>query len=63
MYLKAYYRFFRQLLAYFWVNQMALSLFRFIAAIGRTRVVSNTLASITILVVFVLSGFTVSRGK
>ncbi|WJX17466.1 ABC transporter G member 34 [Trifolium repens] len=54
-------RFFRQLLAYFWVNQMALSLFRFIAAIGRTRVVSNTLASITILVVFVLSGFTVSR--
>ncbi|CAL5207748.1 unnamed protein product [Lathyrus oleraceus] len=54
-------RFFRQLLAFFCVNQMALSLFRFIAAIGRTRVVANTFASITILAVFVLSGFTVSR--
>ncbi|RHN78937.1 putative monosaccharide-transporting ATPase [Medicago truncatula] len=54
-------RFFRQLLAFFCVNQMALSLFRFIAAIGRTRVVANTFASITILVIFVLSGFTVSR--
>ncbi|XP_004515482.1 pleiotropic drug resistance protein 2-like [Cicer arietinum] len=54
-------RFFRQLLAFFCVNQMALSLFRFIAAVGRTRVVANTLASLTILIVFVLSGFTVSR--
>ncbi|RDX92405.1 Pleiotropic drug resistance protein 2, partial [Mucuna pruriens] len=54
-------RFFRQLLAFFCVNQMALSLFRFIAAVGRTKVVANTLGSFTILVVFVLSGFTVSR--
>ncbi|TKY53483.1 Pleiotropic drug resistance protein 2 [Spatholobus suberectus] len=54
-------RFFCQLLAFFSVNQMALSLFRFIAAVGRTKVVANTLGSFTILVVFVLSGFTVSR--
>ncbi|XP_027364375.1 pleiotropic drug resistance protein 2-like [Abrus precatorius] len=54
-------RFFRQLLAFFCVNQMALSLFRFIAAIGRTKVVANTLGSFTLLIVFVLSGFTVSR--
>ncbi|KAK7279020.1 hypothetical protein RJT34_24062 [Clitoria ternatea] len=54
-------RFFRQLLAFFCVNQMALSLFRLIAAIGRTKVVANTLGSFAILVVFVLSGFTVSR--
>ncbi|XP_061350153.1 pleiotropic drug resistance protein 2-like isoform X1 [Gastrolobium bilobum] len=54
-------RFFRQLLAFFCVNQMALALFRFIAAIGRTKVVTVTLGSFTILVVFVLSGFTVSR--
>ncbi|BAT96302.1 hypothetical protein LR48_Vigan02g040700 [Vigna angularis] len=54
-------RFFRQLLAFFWVNQMALSLFRFIAAVGRTKVIAHTLGSFTILVVFVLSGFTVSR--
>ncbi|KAJ1435974.1 P-loop containing nucleoside triphosphate hydrolase [Sesbania bispinosa] len=54
-------RFFRQLLAFFCVHQMALSLFRFIAAIGRTKVVANTLGIFTILVVFVLSGFTISR--
>jgi len=42
---------------------MALSLFRFIAAVGRIKVVANTLGSFTILVVFVLSGFTVSRGE
>ncbi|XP_014622990.1 pleiotropic drug resistance protein 2 isoform X2 [Glycine max] len=54
-------RFFRQLLAFFCVNQMALSLFRFIAAVGRIKVVASTLGSFTLLVVFVLSGFTVSR--
>jgi len=42
---------------------MALSLFRFIAAVGRTKVVAHTLGSFTILVVFILSGFTVSRRK
>ncbi|WVY95934.1 hypothetical protein V8G54_028085 [Vigna mungo] len=55
--------FFRQLLAFFCVNQMALSLFRFIAAVGRTKVVAHILGSITILVVSVLSGVTVSRTK
>lgn len=42
---------------------MALSLFRFIAAVGRIKVVASTLGSFTLLVVFVLSGFTVSRSK
>ncbi|KAJ1435977.1 P-loop containing nucleoside triphosphate hydrolase [Sesbania bispinosa] len=46
-------RFFRQLLAFFCVHQMALSLFRFIAAIGRTKVVANTLGIFTILVVMI----------
>ncbi|KAK7277246.1 hypothetical protein RIF29_18397 [Crotalaria pallida] len=54
-------RFFRQLLAFFCVNQMALALFRFLAAIGRTKVMASTLASFAILLVFVLSGFIVSR--
>ncbi|XP_028768400.1 pleiotropic drug resistance protein 2-like [Neltuma alba] len=54
-------RFFRQLLAFFSVHQMALSLFRFIAAIGRTQVVANTLGTFTLLIVFVLGGFIVSR--
>lgn len=54
-------RFFFQLLAFFSVHQMALSLFRFIAAVGRTQVVANTLGTFTLLIVFVLGGFIVSR--
>ncbi|XVE99098.1 hypothetical protein REPUB_Repub03eG0167600 [Reevesia pubescens] len=54
-------RFFRQFLAFFGIHQMALSLFRFIAAVGRTQVVANTLGTFTLLVVFVLGGFIVAK--
>ncbi|OMO89081.1 ABC-2 type transporter [Corchorus olitorius] len=54
-------RFFKQFLAFFGVNQMALSLFRFIAALGRTEVVANTLGTFTLLLVFVLGGFIVAK--
>ncbi|XP_019059159.1 PREDICTED: ABC transporter G family member 39-like isoform X2 [Tarenaya hassleriana] len=54
-------RFFRQLLAYFSVNHMALSLFRFLGAVGRTQVVANTLGIFTLLIVFVLGGFIVAK--
>lgn len=42
---------------------MALSLFRFIAALGRTQVVANTLGTFTLLMVFVLGGFIVAKSK
>ncbi|XP_059429010.1 pleiotropic drug resistance protein 2-like [Corylus avellana] len=54
-------RFFKQFLAFFGVHQMALCLFRFIAAVGRTQVVANTLGTFTLLMVFVLGGFIVSK--
>ncbi|KAG2686522.1 hypothetical protein I3760_09G009400 [Carya illinoinensis] len=54
-------RFFRQFLAFFGIHQMALSLFRFIAAVGRTQVVASTLGTFTLLMVFVLGGFIVSK--
>ncbi|KAK4480407.1 hypothetical protein RD792_013480 [Penstemon davidsonii] len=54
-------RFFRQLLAFFALHQMALSLFRFIAALGRTQVVANTFGTFTLLLVFVLGGFIIAR--
>ncbi|KZV47168.1 pleiotropic drug resistance protein 2-like [Dorcoceras hygrometricum] len=54
-------RFFKQFLAFIGVHQMALSLFRFIAAAGRTQVVANTLGSFTLLLVFVLGGFVVAK--
>ncbi|KAK1409684.1 hypothetical protein QVD17_36213 [Tagetes erecta] len=53
--------FFKQLLAYISLHQMALSLFRFIAALGRTNVVAGTLATLSLLLVFVLGGFIVSK--
>ncbi|XP_038689762.1 pleiotropic drug resistance protein 2-like isoform X1 [Tripterygium wilfordii] len=54
-------RFFRQFLALFGVHQMALSLFRFIAAVGRTQVMASTLGTLTLLLVLVLSGFIVAK--
>ncbi|KAL2239913.1 UNVERIFIED_CONTAM: Pleiotropic drug resistance protein 2 [Sesamum indicum] len=54
-------RFFKQLLAFIGVHQMALSLFRFIAAAGRTQVVANTLGTFALLLVFVLGGFIVAK--
>ncbi|XP_077235852.1 pleiotropic drug resistance protein 2-like [Tasmannia lanceolata] len=54
-------RFFRQLLAFFFTHQMALSVFRFIAAIARTMVVANALGTVSLLLVFVFGGFVVSK--
>ncbi|KAK1311002.1 ABC transporter G family member 34 [Acorus calamus] len=54
-------RFFRQFLAFFCTHQMALSLFRFIAAVGRTTVIANTFGTFALLVVFVLGGFVLSK--
>ncbi|XP_069147551.1 pleiotropic drug resistance protein 2 [Solanum lycopersicum] len=54
-------RFFRQFLAFFALHLSALSLFRFIAALGRTQVVSSTFTTFTILIVFVLGGFIVAK--
>ncbi|KAF6148017.1 hypothetical protein GIB67_024192 [Kingdonia uniflora] len=54
-------RFFKQFLALFGVHQMALSLFRFIAAVGRTQVLANLLGTFTLLMVFVLGGFIIAR--
>nr|GLL16658.1 ABC transporter G family member 39-like [Ipomoea trifida] len=53
-------RFFRHFLTLFSTHQAALSLFRFIAAIGKTLVVSNTLATFTLLLASMLSGFIIA---
>ncbi|KAL5060201.1 hypothetical protein RYX36_031805 [Vicia faba] len=54
-------RFFRQFLALFGIHQMSLSLFRFVAAVGRTLVVANSLGTLTLQVVFVLGGFIIAK--
>uniref|UniRef100_A0A803MQI5 ABC transporter domain-containing protein n=1 Tax=Chenopodium quinoa TaxID=63459 RepID=A0A803MQI5_CHEQI len=55
-------RFFCQLLAYFCIHQMALSLFRFIGAAGRIMVVANNVAIFGLLLIFVLGGFIIAKG-
>ncbi|XP_021846147.1 ABC transporter G family member 39 isoform X2 [Spinacia oleracea] len=55
-------RFFCQLLAYFCIHQMALSLFRFLGAAGRIMVVANNVAIFGLLLVFVLGGFIIAKG-
>ncbi|KAJ4832176.1 hypothetical protein Tsubulata_008993 [Turnera subulata] len=60
-YVLKYGRLFKQFLAYFGIHQVALSLFRFLSALGRTEVVSTTLAAFTLLLVFVLGGFIISK--
>ncbi|XP_065855877.1 ABC transporter G family member 39-like [Euphorbia lathyris] len=54
-------RFFKQFVAFLGIHQMALSLFRFIAAVGRTPVVANTLGTFTLLLVFALGGFVIAK--
>uniref|UniRef100_A0ACD5VEC7 Uncharacterized protein n=1 Tax=Avena sativa TaxID=4498 RepID=A0ACD5VEC7_AVESA len=56
-------RLFKQYFLLLLVNQMAAALFRFIAALGRTMVVANTLASFALLVLLVLSGFVLSHNN
>ncbi|KAJ8754205.1 hypothetical protein K2173_002105 [Erythroxylum novogranatense] len=51
----------RQFVAFFGIHQMALSLFRFTAAVGRTQVVANTLGTFTLLIVFTLGGFVIAK--
>ncbi|KAK7255465.1 hypothetical protein RIF29_28875 [Crotalaria pallida] len=56
-------RFFKQLLLIFLLYQMANAMFRFIAAVCRTNSISSTIGSFTLLLVFLLGGFIVPRGR
>ncbi|XP_057422907.1 pleiotropic drug resistance protein 1-like isoform X2 [Lotus japonicus] len=54
-------RLLKQYLIILCINQMASSLFRLMAALGRDIVVANTVGSFALLVVLVLGGFVISR--
>ncbi|XP_023766493.1 pleiotropic drug resistance protein 2 [Lactuca sativa] len=54
-------RFFKQLLAYIVLHQMASALYRLMAAIGRTQVIANALGTFMLLVVFILGGFIIAK--
>ncbi|KAJ9537153.1 hypothetical protein OSB04_029886 [Centaurea solstitialis] len=54
-------RFFQQFLTFFVIHQMALALFRLLAAVARTEVLSNTLGAFTLLLIVSLGGFIVAK--
>ncbi|KAL7594961.1 hypothetical protein Lser_V15G29884 [Lactuca serriola] len=54
-------RFCQQLLTFFAIHQMALSLFRLLAAIARTEVLANTLGAFIMLLIVTLGGFIVAK--
>lgn len=56
-------RFFGQFLALFCLHQLSSSLFRLIAGICRTMVISNSGGSFCLLIIFVLSGFIIPRSS
>ncbi|KAJ0964795.1 hypothetical protein J5N97_025933 [Dioscorea zingiberensis] len=54
-------RFFKHMLLVFLIQQMALGLFRVIAAICRSMIISNTGGSLSLLIMFVLGGFIIPK--
>jgi hypothetical protein len=50
------------MLLLFWVHQMALSLFRVMAALGRDMIIANTVSSGALMILFLLGGFVVPKG-
>jgi hypothetical protein len=51
------------MLLLFSVHQMALGLFRMMAAIARDMVLANTFGSAALLVIFLLGGFIIPKGR
>ncbi|XP_020250200.1 ABC transporter G family member 45-like isoform X2 [Asparagus officinalis] len=54
-------RFLQQFLAFFSMHQTSMALFRFIAAVGRTQVMANTLGTAALVAIYILGGFVVSK--
>ena len=57
------FRFFRFLFVLFSTHQMALGLFRVMAASARDMIVANTVCSFALLVVLLLGGFLIPKGR
>lgn len=57
------FRFLRYMFILFSVHQMALGLFRTMAALARDMIIANTFGSAALLVIFLLGGFILPKGK
>ncbi|CAI7754317.1 unnamed protein product [Closterium sp. NIES-53] len=54
-------RFFTQMLMWFLIHQVGMSLFRFVASVGRSRGVANTFGTFALIVLFLLGGFVIAK--
>ncbi|CAI5960868.1 unnamed protein product [Closterium sp. NIES-64] len=54
-------RFFAQMLMWFLIHQVGMSLFRFVASVGRSRGVANTFGTFALIVLFLLGGFVIAK--
>lgn len=57
------FRFFKQFLLIFVIQQMAAGIFRLTAGVCRTMIIANTGGALTLLLVFLLGGFILPKGK
>lgn len=51
------------MLILFSIHQMALGLFRMMASISRDMILANTFGSAALLIVFLLGGFIIPKGR
>ncbi|KAJ4718044.1 Pleiotropic drug resistance ABC transporter [Melia azedarach] len=56
-------RFFKHFLLVFLIQQMAAGLFRLIAGVCRTMIIANTGGALTLLLIFLVGGFILPKGK
>jgi ABC-type multidrug transport system permease subunit len=54
-------RFIQHFVVLFAMHQMSMSLYRFLAAIGRTQVMANMLGTAALIAIYILGGFVISK--
>ncbi|CAI5487608.1 unnamed protein product [Closterium sp. Naga37s-1] len=54
-------RFLAQMLMWFLIHQVGMSLFRLVASVGRSRGVANTFGTFALIVLFLLGGFVIAK--
>ncbi|KAF7050978.1 hypothetical protein CFC21_059267 [Triticum aestivum] len=60
-YSPSFVRFTQQFLVLFAMHQMSMGLYRFLAAIGRTQVMSNMLSVVILIAIYIFGGFVISK--
>uniref|UniRef100_A0A0E0LXK6 ABC transporter domain-containing protein n=1 Tax=Oryza punctata TaxID=4537 RepID=A0A0E0LXK6_ORYPU len=60
-YAPSFVRFIQHFVVLFAMHQMSMSLYRFLAAVGRTQVMANMLGTAALIAIYILGGFVISK--